>query len=82
VIALHFYFGNPSISPQVSQFNFISCLCMPETASNSIMTTSTRNLKQKQAVVVVDPLRDAGILGQVFALLPGTYLFLGAVCRE
>jgi hypothetical protein len=43
--------------------------------------TSTGNSRQKQAVVVVDPLRDAGILGHVFALLPGTYLFLSAVCR-
>jgi hypothetical protein len=42
---------------------------------------STR--KQKQAAAETsDPLKDAGILQQVFAFLPGHYLFLGAVCRE
>jgi hypothetical protein len=28
------------------------------------------------------PLRDAGILQQVFTFLPGNWLFLGAVCSE
>eukprot|EP00953_Heterococcus_sp_UTEX-ZZ885_P016773 9409-Heterococcus_DN1.PRE.5 len=38
---------------------------------------------QKQALSAAsNPLRDAGILKQIFSLLPGTYLFLGAVCRE
>jgi hypothetical protein len=46
------------------------------------MNTFASKSKQKQAAVVVDPLRDAGILGQVFKLLPGSYLFLGAVCTE
>jgi hypothetical protein len=39
--------------------------------------------KKKQAVVAAsNPLEDAGILLQVFAFLPGHYLFIGAVCRE
>jgi hypothetical protein len=39
--------------------------------------------RQKQALAAVpDPLREAGILKQVFAFVPGNYLFLGAVCRE
>jgi hypothetical protein len=38
---------------------------------------------QKQALVAAaDPLNDAGILRQVFTFLPGTWLFLGAVCSE
>ena len=32
-------------------------------------------------VVALHPLRDAGIVGHVFKLLPGNHLFLGAVCR-
>jgi hypothetical protein len=41
---------------------------------------STR--KQKQVLLVENPLRDAGILQQVLKFLPGNWLFLGAVCRE
>jgi hypothetical protein len=42
---------------------------------------STR--RQKQALAAAsNPLRDAGILQQVFTFLPGNWLFLGAVCRE
>jgi hypothetical protein len=38
---------------------------------------------QKQALVAAaDPLNDAGILRQVFTFLPGSWLFLGAVCIE
>jgi hypothetical protein len=32
-------------------------------------------------VLALHPLRDAGIVGHVFKLLPGNHLFLGAVCR-
>jgi hypothetical protein len=39
--------------------------------------------RQRQALVAVtNPLRDAGILQQVFTFLPGHWLFLGAVCSE
>jgi hypothetical protein len=38
--------------------------------------------RQKQALVADNPFRDAGILRNVFAFLPGNWLFLGAVCRE
>jgi hypothetical protein len=38
--------------------------------------------RQKQALIANNPLRDAGILRNVFAFLPGHWLFLGAVCRE
>jgi hypothetical protein len=38
--------------------------------------------RQKQALVAGNPLRDAGILRNVFSFLPGHWLFLGAVCRE
>jgi hypothetical protein len=39
--------------------------------------------KQKQdAVEAANPLRNAGILKQVFSFLPGHWLFLGAVCKE
>jgi hypothetical protein len=42
---------------------------------------STR--KQKQAVIEAsNPLKDTGILQQVFAFLPGSWLFLGAVCSD
>jgi hypothetical protein len=41
---------------------------------------STR--KQKQALLTASPLRDAGILQQVFTFLPGNHLFLGTVCKE
>jgi hypothetical protein len=38
---------------------------------------------QKQALAAVtNPLKDAGILQQVFTFLPGYWLFLGAVCSE
>jgi hypothetical protein len=38
---------------------------------------------QKQALAAAcNPLKDAGILKQVFRFLPGNYLFLSAVCRE
>jgi hypothetical protein len=29
-----------------------------------------------------NPLKDTGILQQVFSYVPGHWLFLGAVCRE
>jgi hypothetical protein len=39
--------------------------------------------KQKQALsAACDPLRDAGILQHTFTFLPGSWLFLGAVCSE
>jgi hypothetical protein len=38
--------------------------------------------RQKQVLLVANPLRDAGILQQVLNFLPGNWLFLGAVCRE
>eukprot|EP00953_Heterococcus_sp_UTEX-ZZ885_P009330 5509-Heterococcus_DN1.PRE.2 len=39
--------------------------------------------RQKQALAAVtNPLKDAGILQQVFTYLPGNWLFLGAVCSE
>jgi hypothetical protein len=38
---------------------------------------------QKQALAAMsNPLRDAGLLQQVFSFLPGHYVFIGAVCRE
>jgi hypothetical protein len=42
---------------------------------------STR--RQKHAVAAAsNPLKDAGILRHVFSFLPGSYLFIGAVCNE
>jgi hypothetical protein len=39
--------------------------------------------KQKQAVAAAStPLTHAGILQSVFSFLPGSYLFLGGVCRD
>jgi hypothetical protein len=39
--------------------------------------------KQKQALsAACGPLRDAGILQHTFTFLPGSWLFLGAVCSE
>jgi hypothetical protein len=38
--------------------------------------------RQKETQVANNPLRDAGILRNVFTFLPGYWLFLGAVCRE
>jgi hypothetical protein len=39
--------------------------------------------RQRQALAAVsNPLKDAGILHQVFTFLPGSWLFLGAVCRD
>jgi hypothetical protein len=50
-------------------------------ASHREHMVSTR--KQKQALAAVtNPLKDAGILQQVFSFLPGHYLFIGAVCKE
>jgi hypothetical protein len=36
----------------------------------------------KQQNAAFDPLRDVGIMSYVFALLPGQWLYLGAVCSE
>eukprot|EP00953_Heterococcus_sp_UTEX-ZZ885_P020599 11517-Heterococcus_DN1.PRE.1 len=37
---------------------------------------------QEMQATVADPLRDACIVKQVFAFLPGHWLFLGTVCKE
>jgi hypothetical protein len=36
----------------------------------------------EQQTAAIHPLRDAGIMSNVFAFLPGNWLYLGAVCSE
>eukprot|EP00953_Heterococcus_sp_UTEX-ZZ885_P022089 12264-Heterococcus_DN1.PRE.2 len=60
---------------------FLYCACSAsQRRSKGSMRSSGEQTQNLSAVC--SPLKDAGILQQVFTFLPGCWLFLGAVCSE